>query len=302
MKKFVVLLIVMMYIGTFAYAGTRDPLAVLSNSSGDVTYSKDGQKWKKVRRNKFLYKNYQVRVNGSCTVCLQIDGSCVKFKDFNKFTVTENGLVVSHGNFEKIHQQSQLMSGLMKRFTKAQSYTTVRRSAKGAFFKPFRTMTLTDKYPKLYLHKQPNSTYDVIIGGETITTDSIYDDDNIVIVKVPKFEGSRFVSIKITRNGKTETFHRYSKRGRQQPITVSWSNELDKKANKIFEETGNKFLVGAYYESKGAYVAALDNYNAYLQENDELEMAPYSFRILKKLKLITRYKNELEKWKQKMIE
>lgn len=302
MKKIAMLLTAMIYISTIAYAGSRDPMAVLSNSSGDVAYSKDGKKWKKVRRNKFLYQGYQVRVNGSCTVCLQKDDTCVKFNKFSKFTITDNGMMVTHGRFDKMEQRGQLMSGLMKRFTRGQTYTTVRRSAKGVFFKPFRTMTLTDKYPKLYLHKQPDSTYEVTVGDDIIKGDGIYDDDDIVIVSVPKFEGSRFVSIKVTRDGKSEVFTQYNRRGRQQPITVSWNDLIDQEATKILKETDNLFLVGSFYESKGAYVAALDSYNQYIDENDEIEMKPYAFRILKKLKLMTKYKNELEMWKQKMIE
>lgn len=295
------LLVAIMSISNFAYA-VNDPSAVLSKAVGDVTYSKDGQKWKKVRRNKFLYQGYQVRVNGSCMVCVQKDDKCVKFGSGSKFIVTEDGLAVTHGDFESMDDQSRMMSGLMKRFTKAQVYTTVRRSSVGAFFKPFRTMTLSDKYPKLYLHKQPNSTYEVTVGDYIIKGDDIYDDEDIVIVKVPKFDGSRFVSIKIIRDGKSEIFNQYRSIGQLQPITVSWNNEIDAEANKILRETDNFFLVGSYYESQGAYVAALDNYYLYLNDTGEIEMTPYAFRLLKKLNLTTYYKNELEKWKQKMLE
>ena len=48
----------------------RQPAGMLIEVKGKIEYSKKGKKWRKVRRNKFIYDKYFVRVG---------DGGSVKF-------------------------------------------------------------------------------------------------------------------------------------------------------------------------------------------------------------------------------
>jgi hypothetical protein len=44
------------------------PLGMLVEIKGKIEYSKNGKRWKKVRRNKFVYKGYFVKVNEDSSV------------------------------------------------------------------------------------------------------------------------------------------------------------------------------------------------------------------------------------------
>ena len=44
------------------------PLGMLVEIKGKIEYSKNGKRWKKVRRNKFVYKDYLVKVSANSSV------------------------------------------------------------------------------------------------------------------------------------------------------------------------------------------------------------------------------------------
>ena len=44
------------------------PLGMLVEIKGKIEYSKNGKRWKKVRRNKFVYKDYLVKVSAGSSV------------------------------------------------------------------------------------------------------------------------------------------------------------------------------------------------------------------------------------------
>ena len=44
------------------------PLGMLVEIKGKIEYSKNGKRWKKVRRNKFVYKDYLVKVSADSSV------------------------------------------------------------------------------------------------------------------------------------------------------------------------------------------------------------------------------------------
>ena len=44
------------------------PLGMLLEIKGKIEYSKNGKRWKKVRRNKFVYKDYLVKVSADSSV------------------------------------------------------------------------------------------------------------------------------------------------------------------------------------------------------------------------------------------
>ena len=76
MKKLLITFIFCTIVGSLLYAGTKDPVAVLFQVRGNVEYTKNGIKWKKVRRNKFLFAGYQIRssATGSGIITNRISG------------------------------------------------------------------------------------------------------------------------------------------------------------------------------------------------------------------------------------
>ena len=61
LKPLVILLSFAFILASSSFAAKRGPVAVLSLAKGKVEYSKNAKKWKKVRRNKFLFNGYQIR-------------------------------------------------------------------------------------------------------------------------------------------------------------------------------------------------------------------------------------------------
>ena len=105
---------------------------MLVEIQGKIEYSKKGKRWKKVRRNKFVYKNYLVRIGADSTIKFlnQKTNEITLLTANSTVKVTENGLEVIEGSLGDTSSGGGLLAGLSKQFSKTQKYTTVRRAAK----------------------------------------------------------------------------------------------------------------------------------------------------------------------------
>jgi hypothetical protein len=310
--KIITTIALILFVGNFAYAA-GDPVGVLFQSKGKVEYSKDGTKWRKVRRNKFLFAGYQIRTgdDSSAKVTIKSTGKNLDIGANALITVDEKGLVAKSGNLGESEKSDRLVAGLMNKFQKSQSYTTVRRSAKKkkTNIKIVRSVTLSNDYPFLVWNNVGEDyNYKVTVGDDTYDVAAVSDDT--VRVKINPFTGERAVKIDVLEGGKVVTSLKpYKKKGKPMDHMVKW---MDNSENTEFEKTvkeiqntygEDSFMLGSYFEKNDMWVAAMDQYKLYLEENpDELEMTPYLFRIYKKLYLEGVYKHELEKWKAATLE
>lgn len=313
MKKVLVILSVCLFISSMAIAGNRDPVGVLFQVKGKVEYTKNGKKWKKVRRTKFLFSGYQVRSADDSTAKITIKetGKNFDLHPNSVIVVNSNKLTANKGAITAAEASGKLMSGLMKKFNKSQKYTTVRRSHKKNDIKinAVRSITLSDGYPYMAWDNIGSEyNYQLSIG------DKIYDvpatTDQVVRTKVEPFFGKQVYKITALKDGEpVVTLKPYRSRGQYRDHTAKWLSgndklEMDKTIADIQETYGeNSFMMGSYFEKQDMWVASMDQYQQYLADNpDEIEMKPYLFRVYKKLKLDSIYKKELEQWKQAMIE
>ena len=108
------------------------PLGMLLEIKGKIEYSKNGKRWKKVRRNKFVYKDYLVKVSADSSVKYmnQETSETTQLTADSKVRVTPEGLQALEGSLGQTDAGGGLLSGLSKQFKKTQKYTTVRRSVK----------------------------------------------------------------------------------------------------------------------------------------------------------------------------
>jgi len=313
MKKLFVILSLCLFVSSMAIAGTKDPVGVLFQVKGNVEYTKDGTKWKKVRRNKFLFSGYQVRSGSESTAKITIKDTGENF-DLHPNSLIDVGseeLAAKQGSVTSAEASGKLMSGLMKKFEKSQSYTTVRRSHKKTDLKieAVRELTFSDKYPFMVWNNIGSEySYKLTVGDRTYDVPAT---DNLVVrTKVEPFDGTQIFKITAMKDGNAvDTLQPYKSKGKLMEHTASWldnakKTELDKTISDIQETYGeNSFMMGSYFEKQDMWVASMDQYKAYLTESpDEIEMTPYLFRVYKKLKLEGVYKKELEQWKQAMIE
>lgn len=313
MKKLLVILSLLLFASNLAIAGKKDPVGVLFQVNGKIQYTKNGKKWKKVRRTKFLFSGYQVKSgpNSSAKITIKDTGKNFDLHPDSIVTVSNNKLVANQGAVTPAEDSGKLMTGLMKKFTKSQSYTTVRRSHKKKDVKisAVRNITLSEKYPHMaWNNLGPDYSYRLSVGDKTYSV--LATDDMIVRARVEPFSGTQSFKITAMKDGSAVvTLKQYKSRGKYRDHTATWLSgnarlEMDKTISDIQETYGeNSFMMGSYFERQDMWVASMDQYRQYLQEYpDEIEMTPYLFRVYKKLKLDSVYKKELEQWKQAMIE
>ena len=296
-----------------AIAGNKDPIGVLSQVKGTIEYTKDGKNWKKVRRTKFLFDGYQVKSGPDSTAKITVKetGENFELHPNSVIDINSDKLAAKEGSITAAAASGALMTGLMKKFTKSQSYTTVRRSHKKKDIKmdAVRELTLSDSYPYMAWNNLGSEyTYQLTVGDKTYAVPAT--GDLIVRARVEPFQGSQVFKISALKDGNAVvTLEPYKSRGKLNDHVVTWLSgtnkmEMEKTIKDIQEAYGeNSFMMGSYFEKQDMWVASMEQYQQYLKENpDEIEMTPYLFRVYKKLKLDDVYNKELEAWKQAMIE
>ncbi len=308
--KLISLIAILFFTTSSLYAGLRDPVAVLFQVKGKVEYTKDGKKWKKVRRNKFLFAGYKVRSmeDGSGKITVKTSGVNFVLNPGTVLEVTANNLNAVSGMLAESEQTSRLVSGLVKKFSKSQSYTTVRRSVNTSkTLDAVRTVVVSKAHPYLvWDNLEKNASYKLTIGEDEYVVDS--GNGDVIRVKIDPFSGTKEFKIIAIKDDKivAELTH-YKSRGELKAHTVKWleqsdQKELDKIMADLAAEYGeDTFILGTYFEKVDMWVAAMDQYRKYLEDNpDDIEMTPYLFRVYKKLKLDGVYRKELNEWTQAM--
>ncbi len=299
--------------GAVAYAGSKDPVAVISQVKGATEYSKKNHKWKKVRRNKFLFVGYTIRTGkyGEGRITNKLTGENFMMGPNSEIKVTAKGIHAVKGKLKKAATSNQLAVSLMKRFDKSQSFTTVRRSQskKKTQIDAVRELVVYSDYPFVVwenLGKQ--YSYKLTVGKKVYKVPATK--NAIVRAKIQPVKGTVVYSIEAYKNGKKAVSMKPNKRkGKIEPRTITWleGSEQKKLSDSVSalqkEYPDNAFMLGNYFEDQQLYVAAMEKYRQYLKDNpDEIEMAPYLFRVYKKLKLDKTYRAELEEYKAQLLE
>lgn len=315
LKQILVLLSCFLFLGASnAIAGKKDPVAVLSQVKGTVEYQKKGKKkWKKVRRNKFLFSGYTIKVgkNGAGKLTDKKTGKSYQLTAGNVIKVKAKGVKATKGSLKEAAASSKLASSLMKKFDKSQSYTTVRRSAKKNSIKIDAARELTVESGQPYLvweNTGKDYRYELTVGSDTYKVPATTGE--IVMAKIKPFKGTVSYQINVFKGTKSIVkMKQFKSKGKKKDRTITWLDGGDKQEVRDSisalqaEYPDNGFMLGNYYEDQKMYVAAMDQYRKYLADNpDEIEMAPYLFRVYKKLKLKKVYKTELEEYKQALLE
>jgi len=298
-------------LGNPALADIGDPVGVLYQVNGQVEFAKKGSGWRKIRHSKFLFAGYQVKTGpvSSAKVTLPATGKNLLLEADSLFEMRSDGIIAKQGRFTAFEESGSLESGLIKKFTKGQTYTTVRRSHSQpqTVIEMARSVVLTDEYPDLVwasLGKQYD--YELTVGSSRYQVPAT--PEKLVRVRVQPFSGSQEIHIRVLNAGALVTeLQPYPSQGQAKKPQASWLAEPEKKRlqaaiARIQDAYGdNTFLLGSLFEENNMWVAAMDLYRQYLQANpDEIEMTPYLFRVYRRLRLEDLLQEELEKWKTDM--
>ena len=269
------------------------PVAKLVQIEGEVEYSRNGTRWSPVRRTKYLFAGYQVRTgeDGGGKLINQASGDSQALGANSLIEIAAEGATVIAGSLsEPKEEEVSLFQSLMNKFAKAQRYTTVRRSVnKGdeplcdSKVRTIRDVTVSQAHADLvWRNACPEFSYRLIIN----------DSDPI---EVPAQSTSEMIRYSVADAGVGEhTYHVevLDKDGtiyiprKQSKFTVMPAEEEEEVMN-LLEQVGDDiFLETNILEEKGMYVAAMDAYREYFQQNpDDNDMRPLLIQSYQDLKL-----------------
>lgn len=272
-------------------AASRVPLAFLFQVEGKVEYSKNGKKWKKVRRNKFLFKGYLVRsTNGSVMIMDKRTNQSQKIAANTEVKVTADGIEVIKGSLGEA-SSSNLLAGLEQRFKKSQKYTTVRRSHKknqGLKLSTAQKISLMAEYPEIvWQNVGEKYSYRVHIDNESIDIPAT--EDGVVRAMIPVLDtkGTSEYFVEIMQDG--EPVYTPEKKG-----TINWikgeAKEKFFQELKVIESIDSEgFLKGNFLKDNQLYVAAMDSYKNFFSANEDdpdiNHMRPVLVEVYKRLQL-----------------
>lgn len=281
-------------VGTAQAAG---PVAKLTQVQGEVEYSKDGDRWRPVSRNKYLFEGYQVRTgaDGSAVVINQISGKSRDLGADALVVVDEGGAKAVKGSLSEPQSAfGSFFQALYNKFSKAQRYTTVRRSAvRPEQFSTARQVKLSSQYPDLVWSKVgPEYSYRLTIENDDGFSQSwsIPNDNQGEVIRftVPELAAGTYdYKVELLLNGEVIA----APSARRMPELVWLSSEksasVGAEMHKLRQDPNNdEIVLASYLEDAGLLVPAMDVYHTFFDQNpDETDMKPFLMKVYGDLKL-----------------
>ncbi|ABK46181.1 hypothetical protein Mmc1_3696 [Magnetococcus marinus MC-1] len=274
-------------------AEAKTPVAMFMQPTGTVEYSQDGTTWKKVRRNKFLFENYQVRTgaDGKGMLVNQATGDVQDVSANTVVQVSADGAKALSGNLSAARPaDASLMAGLQNRFAKAQRYTTVRRGVhktdapKDVKLKTASELTLSASFPTLVWENLGDEfSYELLVDGKAVGTFNTKEE--MVSHALTLAPGTHSYQVNVMQGSDVL----YSPK---KPNSVVWLSDAEdaqlKKAMADIQAAapGDDFVLASFLDEKGLTVAAMEHYKkhftAYPDDND---MRPLLIKAYHDLKL-----------------
>ena len=291
----------------------RQPVGMLIEVKGKVEYSKKGKRWRKVRRNKFIYNNYFVRVGkGSVKFLNQSTNETTAIPSQSEIQVSKKGLKVLKGNLGATDSSGGLLSGLGKQFKKTQKYTTVRRAAKkeGIQLK-LATNTISEEFPQLaWENINPSYSYRLHIGTKDRKTrkwtdEAVYpvNSTSESVVRAPvEATGKRKKYYVEVLDGENVVYQ--TKEGNLKILQPKQLNEFEAKRERIkaFDDSG--FLYAGLLKETGLLVPSMDEYQRffreYAEDEDINDLRPFLIEVYTRLRFAELKSAELKKYQENL--
>lgn len=266
----------------------KTPVAMIMQAKGKVEYTKNGKKWKKVRRNKFLFAGAQVRTgaDGGGVLINQAKNTSRTLGANSVISIEDDGAKLVSGSLsDPVAASGNLVASLTKRFSKAQRYTTVRRGVMHVEQKTIKKITLSPTYPNLVWQAfGPEYSFRLVIDG-----------------KAQEISGKSGATISHRLSGLAPGKHSYRieilKDGQvvytpKRDGSIIWLSQEEEAAYLAGEEAvrkmsgGDDFLIAAHMDDKGFLVPAMETYRKYFSANpDDNDMRPMLIKAYFDLKL-----------------
>jgi hypothetical protein len=268
------------------------PVAKLVQIEGQVEYSRNGNKWNPVRRTKYLFAGYHIRTgkDGSGTLINQESGMSQELGFNSEIQIDDGNVMVLAGSLSEPEQEeTSLFQSLMNKFAKAQRYTTVRRSINSGEeacdnkVRTIRNVTVSPRHSDLvWRNACPEFSYKLVI-------------DRDAPIDVPAQSTSEMIRYDVASSSTGEHSYRVEVLDKDGTVYIPnkdskfqvMSAAEEKELVAVLDQVGDDiFLETNLLEEKGLYVAAMDAYREYFQENpDDNDMRPLLIQSYQGLKL-----------------
>lgn len=268
------------------------PVAKLVQIEGQVEYSRNGTDWNPVRRTKYLFSGYRLRTgkDGSGKLINQASGMSQKLGSNSEIKIDGVEVIVVTGSLTKPEdEETSLFQSLTNKFAKAQRYTTVRRGVNLADeacdnkVRTIRSVTVSPGHSDLvWRNACPEFSYRLVI-------------DNAMPIDVPAQSTSEMIRYSVASSDVGEHTYRVEVIDRDGTVYIPkaeskfevMSADKENELDAVLEQIGDDiFLETNFLEEQGMYVAAMDAYREYFQQNpDDNDMRPLLIQSYQGLKL-----------------
>lgn len=277
-------------------ASAAGPVAKITQIEGNVEFSRNGETWRVVTRNKYLFPGYQVRTSadGSAKVLNQESGVTHDLGASTTISVGEDSIdVVAGSNFSEPEDAGgSFWQALVNKFSTTQRYTTVRRSVKrdgdAVRIGTARGITLSPQFDELvWTNVGPEYAYRLTIDDQVVDVQPSSTSEMIRFSVEGLEPGTHSYQVEVLLDGEV-------KHEPRRPSELVWLSgeqeaeilaELD--AIRSDPVRNDAFVIADYLESQKLLVGAMDVYRDYFAEYPEdNDMRPFLIKSYHDLKLL----------------
>jgi hypothetical protein len=268
------------------------PVSMLMQVAGTVEVSRDGNTWKPVTTNKFLFVGDHVRsgADGSGKLVDQSNNTAQTLAPNTHVEFAPGTIKVVDGKLSGPEQLAgDLGAGLSNRFAEAQRYTTVRRGVQteAPKLRVAKQVTLSASYPDLVWQNMGKQySYVLTIDGNKQQIPG--SDGDMVRTKISALTpGSHSYTVTTVDAGK-EVADAGEKGGTLVWLSADEDKNLVEAVTKVKNTVAknSNFAMASLLDEKGLLVAAMDLYRQHFADNKEdNDMRPLLIRAYYELKL-----------------
>jgi hypothetical protein len=286
----------LLFVLSASVASAAGPVAKVTQVEGTVEFTRDGDAWQPITRNKYLFPGYQVRSlsDGSAKVLNQESGVTHDLGASTTIAVRDEDLEVLAGsNFSEPEEAGgSFWQAMINKFSTTQRYTTVRRSVKDenepVRVDTARDITLSSTYPELvWSNAGPEYAYRLTIGEQTFVVPPSSTGEMIRFTVPELAPGTYDYQVEVILDGEVV----YEPR---RPGDLTWMSD-EAEADMLAELDAirsdpmrdDAFVIADFFESRELLVAAMDTYRGFFSEYpEENDMRPFLIKAYHDLKLL----------------
>ena len=283
----------------------RVPVGMVMEPKGTVEYTKKGKKWKKVRRNKFMYENYIIRTgaDGTAKFINQDTNQTTAIPSNTEVKISLMGLEAQSGSLGESQKAGDLLAGMGKKFVKTQKYTTVRRSAKkDTLSLKLGRNVVTQGFSEIaWGNTGSQYSYRLHVGLKDRKKKewkdvSLYEvpssSDSVVRVKVDPLKKNMRYFVEVLENGEVVYA---SKDTDLKRLSAKKLKNFEIELTKVRKVDGEGFLYANLLAQYGLLVPAMDAYEQFFADNagdeDLNDLRPFMMEVYTRLHLEQKQKN-----------